>query len=100
MEVPEDVHIGRLPGYFAGRFDRAYARRRPQVIANAIRPAEALSGDDLFVIDSFAAVARFVLVRDVSFARERAESLVLRHTASLIGRRRYSEVCRTVRSLA
>ena len=33
------------------------ARRRPQVIDDAVGPAEALGGDDFLVVDALAAVA-------------------------------------------
>src|SRR5207253_1864235 len=54
----------------AGAFDLADARRRPQVVGDAVGAAEAGGGDDFFVVDTFVAVAGFGAERGVPLARD------------------------------
>src|SRR5262249_1629783 len=68
--------------HLAGRLDFADARRRPQVVADAVGAAEAGGGDDFFVVDALAAVARFVAVGDVTLPRYRAKFAVKGHIRS------------------
>src|SRR5260370_7349395 len=55
------------------------ARRRPQVVDDGIRAAEAGGGDDLFVVDALAAVAGFLRVRGVALVGDGAELAVGGH---------------------
>ena len=73
MMMPQGRLPGRSPGELPGRLDLAHAGRRPQVVADAVRPAEAGGGDDFLVVDALAAIAGFARVLDVPLARDGAE---------------------------
>src|SRR5262249_25485637 len=62
-----------------GRLDALDARRRPEVVRDAVGPAKAGGGDDFFVVDPLAAVAGLVLVGGVPLAGDGAALEVERH---------------------
>ena len=77
--VAQHVLFDGFDGDRPGGLDLADARRRPQVVDDAVGPAEAGRGDDFFVVKALAAVAALPAVFDVAFAGDRTHLLVERH---------------------
>src|SRR5262245_48656117 len=67
--------------HFTGRLNLADPRRRPEMVTDAVGPAEAARGYHFLVIDSLAAITRFVAMGDVPFPRDGAESAIGWHDA-------------------
>ena len=68
MMMPQHVLLDGFDGDRAGGLDLADARRRPEVVDDAVGPAEAGGGDDFFVVDALVAIAGFAAVLDVPLA--------------------------------
>ena len=77
--VPQRRLVHRVDINGADRLDLAHPRRRPQVVDDAVGAAEAVEGDDLFVVDALVLVAGPVGHLDVALARDLAESAIAGH---------------------
>lgn len=81
LEVMMAQHLLRhdIARHLAGRLDLDDARRRPQMVADRVRPAEAAGGNDFLVVDALAVMPAFAAMGDVAFAREGAALEIGRH---------------------
>src|SRR5439155_8344403 len=78
--MPQCRFADDLPCRGSGGFDFAHPRRRPEMITNAVCPAEPRRGDDLFVVNALAAIAALTAMGDVPLGRQRTEFEIARHT--------------------
>ncbi len=69
MVMPERRLVAEIESDLASRFEPDDARRRAQVVDQAVGPREPGERDDLLVVDPFAAEARLLRVGNVPLAR-------------------------------
>ena len=82
MMMPQHVLGCEFQGHVANMLNGHDARRRPQMIADRVRPAEPRRGHDFLVIHPLAEMASFAFVDNVVFSGDGAEFHVVCHDAS------------------
>ena len=79
MVVSQHADINFRDWHLAAGLDLTDSSRRTEVINATVGPREADERDDLFVVNAFVAIARRLLVLDVSLAGYGADLQIGRH---------------------
>ena len=87
MMVTQDRLRSDLDGHWRGGFDVPNARRRAEVVHDAVGEPEAGGGHDLFVVEALAAKARLDAVFDVAIPGERPDLSIGRNDGDSGGAR-------------